>query len=1756
MIFRATMRRGTGIAALALCATLAWADDAVPLFATDVGDTLDVAACRLFVDGSPPQAVGIEVLRTVLGTERSGSGWSVPEGAAGSAQHVIAWKQPRPVGSVLALDADQIAVLRSGAAWPPDANDATAWEPLMVLGRSVTGARLASAEAVRTTSAIRITRKAHKYTPLRSVFVAASRLRNAASDAVAHADTEYTVKPQMSSPYTLTVAGLLAGSQRWQNTGPDSDGHVARAMISEESPSWIILSWPESRPVHALWMEGNATALRISSFVGPEGVHPVAGLRSEWQLQTGRRREGHAGSLLRFAAPVSTRALRIEIERVSPVEGSEAIAQLTGLIALDRLGDAPLPAAVDAVEAVSPLAVPVEVTATGTVSVVIDAADGRRVRNLTARQPATPGLVRVPWDLKDEDGRFQGEGQYRWTALSVPTLSLSYELSPYPNVEMNSDNPPWLCGQSGPGGWMADHSAPRAVCAAGDWVFFGSPCAESGVALAACDLEGRKVWGHHNFMAWTGPSYITTDGKVLYVGAASPDADRVWSVACDGGKSAMHLQSAPTSGRLRGMRGLAATSDRLFVSVAANGADVFARAAAPGDIEFAATVPFCRPKPANTTDRDPVDERSDLARLFRLAGTPPGNSKGLTTIESTDMPALRQHVVLAFKRPVDLGALAFPMPGGQELLRLAVLKPDAAWPPDAKRETDWSEFHRGKESGWTVLPLPPSTSTRALRITFDRAEDEFDDVLDATGELDIDNEAMGVAVATTSRHASWKGRLEGMALLRNRLAALPDKPEVRVSSGKVAPDGSWDAQRDRPLTEDDPGVYTMVWAKPQTVRGLAIQEIDGKRTEIDVYVGSADGPLDLADDRKWESAAHYEQPLRYYYQPDPNHNSRARYMDGYVDFGRDLVTRAIRLRVVEPWLVREEGRKGCVGVRNDRGGQVIDATRCRIYGIVAVRNLAAEGASDVLRTDRIEVYAAAKLVSEWPLERPGPLALDRSGKVLYAVSGRRVAAVDTATGVAAPLEIDVLHPDGLAVDGAGLLYVYDRDRERLNVRVCDPKKGTLVRTIGTPGGHRAGPWDPTCFTTGPRVSVALAVASNDRLWVVENDFAGKRSSRWTLDGTFEKELVGTPRYGGGGCLDPWDKRRLYYEDGGATLVFDLDWRTGATRPIAMAGLGKHGGGVLPVRRDGHHYLVTRTLFGRQSCGRVFVMTNDVARLVAAVGAADAFPELRTREILSKLGQESLDAFSFTWSDRNADSAVQESEVVMLPTDGRSVGQFDRELGVHSATRRYAVASIAPDGTPSYEVQELRGGLAGAGLGAFRLPDGKTIAMGPPLAGHGGYGAESELLWRWRTEGFGVHAYYSAGPYAPAQVTAEFDLIGAEQVEGGGLGTFYATSSNTGTWHLWSGDGILFGRLFQDLRERGRLSWSMPEHNRGLDVSRVTLSQEHFSGYLCRTFEDNRYYVVAGHSHISVAAIGGLEEIRRQTGVLTVDAATVRKVAARIADDARTSLYKRAPVMRSHRVAKMIGVDGVLDDWPVAADATLVDGNAEFRLGYDEQNLYAAWTVRECGPFANRGNDWRRLYKTGAIVDLFVATDPAADPRRRDAVRGDQRILIAPFEGQPVAVLYRPVDADAAEGEAWETHTEVFAATFDRVRRLDKVRVASRPLPGGQNGYIVEAAIPLFDLGLKLTDETRVRFDWGVQEVGADGNAVLQRLYWANHATRIISDEAAEAAFHPEQWGDLLFVGQRTLAAGRPVNALDADTTTRDLDKLMEDALGD
>ena len=52
-----------------------------------------------------------------------------------------------------------------------------------------------------------------------------------------------------------------------------------------------------------------------------------------------------------------------------------------------------------------------------------------------------------------------------------------------------------------------------------------------------------------------------------------------------------------------------------------------------------------------------------------------------------------------------------------------------------------------------------------------------------------------------------------------------------------------------------------------------------------------------------------------------------------------------------------------------------------------------------------------------------------------------------------------------------------------------------------------------------------------------------------------------------------------------------------------------------------------------------------------------------------------------------------------------------------------------------------------------------------------------------------------------------------------------------------------------------------------------------------------------------------------------------------------------------------------------------------------------------------------MYIGGDTVDFQLATDPAADPKRAEAARGDLRLSIGPFQGKPQAVLYRRVADD-------------------------------------------------------------------------------------------------------------------------------------------------
>ena len=238
------------------------------------------------------------------------------------------------------------------------------------------------------------------------------------------------------------------------------------------------------------------------------------------------------------------------------------------------------------------------------------------------------------------------------------------------------------------------------------------------------------------------------------------------------------------------------------------------------------------------------------------------------------------------------------------------------------------------------------------------------------------------------------------------------------------------------------------------------------------------------------------------------------------------------------------------------------------------------------------------------------------------------------------------------------------------------------------------------------------------------------------------------------------------------------------------------------------------------------------------------------------------------------------------------------------------------------------------------------------------------------------------------------------------------------------------------------------------------------------------------------------------------------------------------------------LDGKLTDWgPATAE---LDRDAKFRIGYDDQNLYLAYEVNRRGPLKNQGQQWDRLFKTGASVDLQIAADPAAPADRKAPAPGDQRLLLTFMGRQPAAILYQAVVPGTPLDKAWQVVSPVHSVTFDRVTKLDSAQLA---VSDSDNGYTLEAAIPLAALGLKITPGLRLKLDWGVLVSGPDGTEVLRREYWSNKATHITADAPSEAELHPELWGHIRFHAE-------PASTHLDPTAKKGKDKGVDEVLND
>ncbi len=167
----------------------------------------------------------------------------------------------------------------------------------------------------------------------------------------------------------------------------------------------------------------------------------------------------------------------------------------------------------------------------GYVTLVIDDADGKRVRNVFSGEYFEAGEQVIPWDgLGEGEPLFTpgaagyaikrnivAPGRYSIRGIVRDKITLEYQFIVYPNVK----GTPWVT-DSGKmeGGWLADHGnvhaalfvpaerSPEGV----DTMILSSSVAEAGHGLAWTDLDGNKVAGQrHLGGTWTAASHLAYD---------------------------------------------------------------------------------------------------------------------------------------------------------------------------------------------------------------------------------------------------------------------------------------------------------------------------------------------------------------------------------------------------------------------------------------------------------------------------------------------------------------------------------------------------------------------------------------------------------------------------------------------------------------------------------------------------------------------------------------------------------------------------------------------------------------------------------------------------------------------------------------------------------------------------------------------------------------------------------------------------------------------------------------------------------------------------------------------------------------------------------------------------------------------------------------------------------------------------------------------------------------------------------------------
>jgi hypothetical protein len=381
--------------------------------------------------------------------------------------------------------------------------------------------------------------------------------------------------------------------------------------------------------------------------------------------------------------------------------------------------------------------------------------------------------------------------------------------------------------------------------------------------------------------------------------------------------------------------------------------------------------------------------------------------------------------------------------------------------------------------------------------------------------------------------------------------------------------------------------------------------------------------------------------------------------------------------------------------------------------------------------------------------------------------------------------------------------------------------------------------------------------------------------------------------------------------------------------------------------------------------------------------------------------------------------------------------------------------------------------------------------------------DGRTLWTYPNQWTNVHGSHAAPLPEIGVMQGALFFLGMAPLDD--RSDVFVMNGNHGRFFVLTSDGLYLDEMFKDVRM-------------GSAVDAYLIGGECFGGFFAKSEKDGRYYLQSGHTDYRIFRVSGLAEAKRSEGPVAVTPEQAVAAANNLRRKAEATAAPREIAIPFR--AKPPAIDGKDDDWPREGETAWSKSGrftVKVRAAYDARNLYLYYVVQDASPWVNNGKDWTLLFKTGDSINLELGTDPSADPARKGPVPGDLRLLIAPFEGKDIAVLYRYRVPGAASPVTFTCPWR--SEKVDEVRRLDdaKIRVVQR-----EGEYAVEASVPLEALGLKDLSAKTLRGDFGVIFGDPSGQINMLRSWWSNQATGLVSDVPGEIMLAPNLWGTLRF----------------------------------